>query len=467
MHRLARRFCRVVVAGFSVAVLVGSGCSPSDDTSGGDTGADAGPDAATEDGAATGTAGTEGHADAEVTYFGAVKPILDAHCSTCHTTGGVTPFPIETYQDAVTYAEAALASVHAKTMPPWAPSTECNDYVAERGLTEEQISTLDAWLDAGTPEGNAADEPPPLSVEVQALSRVDLRLTLDEPYVPQVSPDDYRCFVLDWPQEYDETVYVTGMRVAPGNAEIVHHVIAYIAPPDARAEYAALDEADPGAGYTCFGGTGGSIVGSVGGWTPGSFGADTPQGTGHPIEPGSMIVMQMHYNTLSTDPAPDATALELKIDTAVERPAFMMPVVNPGWLSDGGMPIPAGEPDVVHTASLNPALFTDATELTVHTALLHMHLLGTNARITLERQDGSRECILAVDDWDFQWQDFYQLRQPLQWQAGDRFGIECHYDNTAENQPMVDGERLPPRDVQWGEGTTDEMCIGFMMVTGN
>ena len=181
-----------------------------------------------------------------------------------------------------------------------------------------------------------------------------------------------------------------------------------------------------------------------------------------------MLVLQMHYNTLTDGAAADATAVELKIDDAVERPAFMMPVVNPGWLSPGGMPIPAGDADVMHEATLDPRLFApELEELTIHTALLHMHLLGTVGRMTVQHADGSEDCVLQVDDWDFQWQDFYQLREPLKWQAGDRFGIECHYDNTAANQPSVNGQLLEPRDVEWGEGTTDEMCIGFMMVTAD
>jgi len=45
---------------------------------------------------------------------------------------------------------------------------------------------------------------------------------------------------------------------------------------------------------------------------------------------------------------------------------------------------------------------------------------------------------------------------------GDQIYLECHWDNSAENQALVEGQPLPPRDVTWGEGTTDEMCLsGF------
>jgi hypothetical protein len=384
---------------------------------------------------------------------------------TCHFEGGVSPFAIETYAQAVMYAPAAAAAMHARTMPPWPPAAECNDYVADRSLADEHRALVDAWIEAGTPEGDPAAEAPPLDVEIQALSRVDLRLEMPEAYTPTKAPDDYRCFVLPWPESYEQTVYVTGMAVAPGNVGTVHHVIAYLAPPSAAAEYEQLDAADSGPGYTCFGDAGGDIEGSFGGWTPGSLGSDTPPGIGTAVEPGSLVVLQMHYNTLgSGDAGPDRTAIELKIDTEVEKPAFILPVLDIAWFA-GGLPIPAGEPDVVHRGLFDPRLFGDFDRLTIYTALSHMHLLGTRSRMFVQRADGTEECILQIDDWDFDWQDFYTLRETMEWRDGDLLGIECHYDNTAANQPLVDGERLEPRDVDWGEGTTDEMCIGFVMVT--
>lgn len=454
-----RRCALMLAAAFGLAM---AGCSSDPDDADG-------PDDGNADGAAdTGEAAeTDGEA-AALTYWTDIKPLLDARCGDCHTPGGVTPFAIESYEDAVMYAPAASASIHAGTMPPWPPNDECADYVAPKSMAAGETELLDAWIAAGMPEGDPALEGPPMQVEKEALSRVDLTMQMEEGYTPTGSPDDYRCFVLPWPEEYDETVYVTGFRAVPGNMEVAHHVIAYLAPPEAAEEYQALDDAEPGPGYTCFGGTNGSARGSIGGWAPGNFGSDLPEGLGTPVEPGSLIVLQMHYNTIETDePAPDRTSIELKIDTEVERAAFTLPVLDPQWVIAGTMNIPAGEKDVVHEAAFDPNLFSDWDRLTVHRTLLHMHLLGTQARLTLQKANGDEHCMLQIDDWDFDWQDFYTLREPLRWEAGDTFGIECHYDNSAENQPYVDGKRLEPRDVNWGEGTTDEMCVGFVLVTAD
>ena len=60
---------------------------------------------------------------------------------------------------------------------------------------------------------------------------------------------------MDWPATTD--TYITGFRANPGNAPIVHHVIAFLAQPSDVATYQQLDDADPAPGYVCFGGPGG------------------------------------------------------------------------------------------------------------------------------------------------------------------------------------------------------------------
>jgi hypothetical protein len=45
-------------------------------------------------------------------------------------------------------------------------------------------------------------------------------------------------------------------------------------------------------------------------------------------------------------------------------------------------------------------------------------------------------------------------------------GIECHWDNSTAKQPTDgNGQTQAPQPLNWGEGTTDEMCLGFVYVT--
>jgi hypothetical protein len=97
-----------------------------------------------------------------------------------------------------------------------------------------------------------------------------------------------------------------------------------------------------------------------------------------------------------------------------------------------------------------------------------MHALGSGGKIGIVRANGPPdmlEPLLSIPNWDFAWQETYLLKEPVILEPGDELDVECHFDNTASNQVVVDGERLPPRDVNWGDGTTDEMCLGNVLIT--
>ena len=441
--------------------LVGCG----DDEPAGDDAADSADSGATGDGttAATGSDGSDDGVAAEVTYWQDVKPLLDARCGSCHLPGGIAPFSLQGYEDAVAFGPSSVPSVLEKTMPPWQPNDDCATHVGNISLTDEQIDLFMEWIDLGMPEGDPANEGAPMEPPSAGLTRIDQTLSMPEAYSVQSAPDDYRCFLLPWPEEYTTTKYVTGFGGDPGNDKTVHHIIAFLASADETETYQQLDDAEEGPGYSCFGGTGGPSRTWLGAWAPGGGGEDLPDGLGMAVEPGSTIILQVHYNALSLDAEPDLSSINLKIEDSVDKVAFVVPFASPAWLA-GGMQIPAGEPDVMHEFSADIAGFVGG-ELTIYSSALHMHLLGSSGRLSIDRADGSQECLLQIDDWDFAWQGTYGYPQPQRLSPGDEIHLECHYDNSPGNQPYIDGERGEPRDVGWGEGTTDEMCLGVMLAT--
>ena len=78
----------------------------------------------------------------------------------------------------------------------------------------------------------------------------------------------------------------------------------------------------------------------------------------------------------------------------------------------------------------------------------------------VEHGDDSESCLLEIPRWDFNWQGSYGFTQPARVEPGDAMSIACTWDNSPENQPVVDGSKMPPTDINWGEGTNDEMCLG-------
>jgi hypothetical protein len=82
--------------------------------------------------------------------------------------------------------------------------------------------------------------------------------------------------------------------------------------------------------------------------------------------------------------------------------------------------------------------------------------------MTATRPDNSLQKLVRVPDWDFNWQTTYTLRQPIKLAAGSRIEVEAHYDNSEDN---INNPNTPPKEVTWGEQTTDEMLFAFVHYT--
>ena len=167
------------------------------------------------------------------------------------------------------------------------------------------------------------------------------------PKVPTTGTDDYHCFVLD--PDLARDAYVTGFDITPGRPSQVHHVILFRVPRSAAAAARARDAESRGGGWTCFGGTGlGSRGGSlddapwVGGWAPGGGENVLPADVGIPLERGSLLVMQVHYN-LRNGSEPDRTSVELRLSSSsklksLETMLYPAPVELPCRTGRSGPP---------------------------------------------------------------------------------------------------------------------------------
>lgn len=418
-----------------------------------------------------------------VTYHKDIAPLLSEHCNGCHVEGGIGPFAFGSYDEAARLAPAIRAAVENRTMPPWHAGRDCAEYEGDLSLDEAQIQRVVAWVEQGTPKGDPGTAAPLPSPREGGLSRVDAVLRMPAAYTPRTRPDDYRCFLLDWPET--EATFVTGFELQPDNPTITHHAIAYLIAPGRSEKYEALDAQDEVPGWTCFGGPGGEQsldAGWLGTWAPGTLAADFPDGVGIKVEPGSKVVLQMHYN-IGNGEGSDQTGIALKLSPSVEREGVIVPFTNAAWAL-GRMPIPSDQAQVEH--SYDDVLGTwlglvgspppPDRKLRVYNANLHLHQLGVRAKTWIKRKDGSEACLLDIPRWDFHWQHAYNFTSYQVVAPGDRVHLSCVWDNTQANQPFEmmdtdgDGEgdelRQPaPTDRNWGEGSSDEMCAASYFVT--
>ena len=130
------------------------------------------------------------------------------------------------------------------------------------------------------------------------------------------------------------------------------------------------------------------------------------------------------------------------------------------------MHIPANDAAVNHAFDfpLSPVLI-EGESFTMYTASVHMHYLGVEGSMTLLREDGTEECIIDVPNWDFDWQRAYEFVEPITVNPSDSLRLSCRFDNSASNQPILGGVQITSQDVNWGDNTTDEVCLGFFFMS--
>ena len=441
----ARQAARVMVVCALTSAMISAGCS------GGDASNNATP--------------LDQQKTSGPTYYPQVQQLMQARCTSCHVQGGAGPFALDSFDALKPLAQASLASMRARSMPPWLPDPSCREFIGQRRMTDEEIITFSQWIDAGMPEGDPGDAVSP--TVAQALEfEADHSVDVSGGYVPDArDADDYHCFVLD-ELAFDQETFINATRVVPGSG-LVHHVLVYAISPRQLDQVRKLDDAEDGPGYTCFGGptasdaeaqgdVDGELPVQLGAWVPGSSPASLGEGVGTRVEAGSKIVVQIHYSLLGGQPAPDTTTLQIK--TLKEAPTTLS-VVRPLPILD--LDIPPGVAEVKHVTEFP---YYSEQPLTIRSVSPHMHLLGSRFEAEVVRPDLQKQCMLNIPRWDFGWQQSYATPagEHTTLQSGDRVRVRCFYDNTPENQPVVDGDQLSPRHVKWGDGTLDEMCILYV-----
>jgi Copper type II ascorbate-dependent monooxygenase, C-terminal domain len=389
-----------------------------------------------------------------VTYYKDVLPIVTQHCVGCHSVGGFAPFAFTSYDDTHGYAALMAGATQSLTMPPWPPAAGCGDLRDARVLSPAEIATFQAWSAGGAPAGDPKDAPgtqPPAPVYLGVPGA-----TLDPgvDYQPNAAlTDDYHCFLVD--PKLGAASDLIAFDIHPGAAAIVHHVLLFSVSPAQMSAVQALDDAEPGVGWTCFAGSGVEGTPTIGGWVPGSGPSVFPPPTGIPLAAGTKVVMQVHYNLLTIKDVPDRTTADLYFSaTPVAKRAAIAGVLNNTFV------IPAGAASMTVTADLpiNRAY-------SLWGVVPHMHLHGTEIKVQIQHADGTSTCAVDIPRWNFHWQQFYYYQQPLSVVAGDTIHLACTYDNSAADQPVINGVQPAPAPLTWGEKTTDEMCLNYLYFT--
>jgi tetratricopeptide (TPR) repeat protein len=370
-----------------------------------------------------------------------VAPIIFQKCAGCHHAGEIGPFPLVSFADVRKRPKQIVDVLTRRLMPPWPAAPSYCNFDADRSLTVDQVGLVTQWVNEGCREGNRSDLPPlPEFPTGWKLGTPDLILAMPLPYVlPAQSKETYRKFVL--PVPITERKYVRAYEFNPGNRKIVHHAMIRI---DTTGWSRYLDKQDPLPGFegTMMGGDR-SPEGLLMGWAPGA----TPLRPNGPIawaiDPGTDFVLELHLlPTGKPEPIQSSLALYFTSTPPDTHPCLVQ-------LQNGSIDIPAGERSYVVEDQYVLPIAAKAIE-----CWPHAHYLCRDMQFYAVLPDGTRQWLLRIKDWNFNWQNSYVYTDPISLPRGTTLRMRLEYDNSADNPR---NPHIPPQRVHYGRNSENEM----------
>jgi polyisoprenoid-binding protein YceI len=432
-----------------------------------------------------------------------VLPAMEANCASCHVSGqvGAAHWKFDTAGDAHRIADGIGTVVDAGYMPPWPASTVGVPLAHSKRLDRATVDEIVKWAKAGGP----LDVPEGTKVKVRPgptppPPRRDAVMKMPEGYAGSSSvPNDYRCFVLD--PHLTKPMYMTGYQVTPGVRREIHHAQIFHQNAAQAARSVARSGQDGKPGWSCYSSPdgvarrtkGGGFTGQAGlvaGWVPGQDPVTYPLHSGILMQPGDVLILQMHYH-YDTAPVPDRSTVAIQLDPP-DRGVKELTVVNPiapveipcmpgetaalcdrsaaiaddarlygpfGSAVEAGLLGLCGKTSDELAATFKNGIASSSCEYrvpedgTMIGVLGHMHTLGKSFRMTLDPATPTQKVLLDIPTWNFDWQMNYELAKPIHVTKGQKILMQCSWDRS------LDPNR-PPKYIVFAEGTEDEMCFG-------
>jgi mono/diheme cytochrome c family protein len=423
-------------------------------------------------------------APANPTFTKDVLPILQRSCQKCHRPGTAAPMALLTYQDVRPWARSIRTKVTNREMPPWHIDRSIGEYLEDPSLSDAEIATVVKWIDSGTPQGNPADAPPPVSFSTASqwtYGEPDLIVEMDKGFtVPAEGPDFTPNEIVD--PKITEDRYVKWVQIIPTAHRAVHHSHVYLQMPEGSHD-AAL-------GLGMGSNTDDEI--DLIEYGTGNDADIFPDGTTKIIKAGTKFRFSSHYHPYGEE-VHDKQKIGIKFYPKGVVPKYVVTShrirtgVGYDWklnreriedlLLRAGYKLDIDEPNmptgaIVEENPLHSAAFLSIPPNTVarherfwplpKPALIisfqpHMHFRGSRMILEAIHPDGRREVLTDATHYQQNWQITYKYKTPHLFPAGTILHTVSWHDNTANNKYNPD----PTAWVGWGSRTMDEMGHGW------
>jgi mono/diheme cytochrome c family protein len=372
-----------------------------------------------------------------------IAPIFSRSCVQCHRAGGVAPVPLlETGPQAVAAASKIRLAVQRREMPPWGADNTglCRTWRDALWLADDEVEKIVKWTES--PDPGPATAPPLRPGTDQPFAPSGAVVDSGATWKPGLGSDAYRCFVAD--PHLAQDALVSAFRIVSTDPRSVQQVTLYaLETPAAEADAEALDRAEDGPGYSCYGSSRVEPARLVMSWTWDSYVLRMPKGFAMRLAAGRKLVVQIHYNIIASGlDAPTRTRVELETDPAAREASFVD-------VAPAGLRL-APRQTRVEAAVEKPM----SSNLVVLGIAPRMHVLGKTMQVDLVRGT-EHTCAASFDHWDFYRQRLFIYEKPLDVHAGDSMRVSCVYTTRGRTAP-----------VGMGPAIDDEECLASLLVAG-
>ena len=275
--------------------------------------------------------------------------------------------------------------------------------------------------------------------------------------------DGYFCFVLD--PEFAETNWLTAAQVVPDALDLLHHVFLYLVPPELAT--ATQDRLGPDSSFECFSTLADDGLEPLVIWLPDTPPLRFPEDSGVRAEPGSLLLMQVHYHAWRETGGLDQTAIDMKwTDVAPAREArFEVVGTNQADAVLGDPPFTIPRQINQHIEEVAVTVPADVPDSRLWSVSGRLNYAGSGLEVRLQDQ-----CLVSVPEWQLDWMRLYQYDAPLvdlpRVRGGDAVSLRCEYDNTWQNEELRDALEAAGHDetmtVTLGPDELSEMCIAVL-----
>jgi hypothetical protein len=385
-----------------------------------------------------------------VTFSKDVAPILEKNCQGCHRPGEAAPFSLLTYEQARPWAKAMKAAVLLKKMPPWFADPHYGKFSNDQSMAQKDAETIAAWADAGAPEGDKKDLPQALHFEEGwSIPKPDVVFQPPKPFeIPASGTIEYQKIIV--PSGFTEDKWVQFAEARPGDRARIHHMILFVREPESH----WLKGEKPGVFFVAPKPAADAAVDSSAlpsdflvGYAPGQPAVRLPEGQAKLIKAGSDLVLEIHYTTNGAAAVDYGSKFGLIFSR--EKPKERVLTLS---ATNGKFKIPAGDPN--YRVDSEFQLGTTVKLASLHP---HMHGRGKDFDYRVVYPTGETQTLLKVPRYNWQWQLWYNLAQPIVLPKGSKIECTAHFDNSPNNPDNAD----PKKDVTWGDQSWDEMMVGF------